>query len=108
MAITENYSEASQSTPIMLANQPTPDQWYASCIITNFKQLTSDINDRIRQTIVDQSSTKESISYDLYSKINLFKTKPGTFYENYGSSVSSVTILILCLHLLELFSYSNF
>ena len=89
VAVTENYSENSQSNPNTLPYQPNAVQWLASCLISNFKQLAADTDDRSRSTIVNQASTEETISYDIYQKLNLFKTRAGDFYSTYGASTSS-------------------
>ena len=65
--------------------------------MTAFKSLAADTDDRNRPTIVNQASTEEPISYDIYQKLNLFKTRAGDFYQTYESSISSVTNLFLTL-----------
>ena len=97
IAVTENYAETSQTLPTALTEKSTPSLWLASCTMSAFKPLTADTDDRNRPTIVNQASTEEAISYDIYQKLNLFKTRAGDFYQTYGSSTSSVTHLFLTL-----------
>ena len=97
IAVTENYAETSQTLPTALTEQSTPALWLASCTMSAFMPLAADIDDRNRPTIVNQASTEEATSYDIYQKLNLFKTRAGDFYQTYGSSTSSVINLFLTL-----------
>ena len=97
IAITQNFSETTKTLPAALTQKSTPALWLASCTMTAFKPLAADTDDRNRPTIVNQASTEEPISYDIYQKLNLFKTRAGDFYQTYESSISSVTNLFLTL-----------
>ena len=97
IAITQDFSETSQTLPAALTQKSTPALWLASCTMSAFMPLAADTDDRNRPTIVNQASTEEAISYDIYQKLNLFKTRAGDFYQTYASSISSVTNLFLTL-----------
>ena len=92
IAATVKFTETSQSRPSMLQNYATPEECLYSCPISNFKLLQADKDDRIRPTLVNQDSTLEKISYDIFKKINLYRTMPGSFIQQYSGLIGSVSL----------------
>ena len=90
IAVSESFIETSQTLPAALVQQSTSALCLASWTMKAFKPLAADTDDRNRPTIVNQTSTEEVTSYDIYQKLNLFKTRAGDFYQAYGGSTSSV------------------